>query len=361
MLLLSIAACAWEAPLDPDAEAPRNQIAGAVVVDGLAPEELGPAIVLVYDAADPGPPFGTGAPVTFATVPPDAFTGDGAGVQSASYTVGDLEDGTWLVTALIDRDGDFQPLLTATAGASCGDWIGGHIADIASGTLAPVTIAGGERKDDVTVAVAVEIPLARPAFAPSVTTLSRDDAAAAPTVPQVVGLVSTGVHSSVLEIADPGAPCGAIFPVLAVDADADGVVDPHPDVPGAYDVWPRVYLSYLGVPQADGSLADAPVDGESWGSVLVPDPTAALTGELPLNQIVPNAALTTFWAPFAVHTLPDGTEEVVTDPTALPAGAWGITVVSSTGQTWTVPNELYALPTVDGWDASSQASVIVVQ
>ena len=40
---------------------------------------------------------------------------------------------------------------------------------------------------------------------------------------------------------------------------------------------------------------------------------------------------------------PDGTEEIVQDPTAIPKGAWAVSVISFTGQTWTVPHELAGL------------------
>ena len=69
---------------------------------------------------------------------------------------------------------------------------------------------------------------------------------------------------------------------LAVDADNDGIVDPHPDhdpALGVKDIWPRVYLQYLGVPERDGAgnialdedgnptiePPDLP-DGHFWGS-----------------------------------------------------------------------------------------------
>jgi hypothetical protein len=348
--LMLLAGCPWSVPADPDAPDVLNVVSGEVVVTGA--DAAAPTYVLVFDAEDPPPPAGTGSPLTFASVPADAFTGPDAGVQAAPYAVTRIPDGDWLLTALLDADGDFQPLLSTNAGATCGDWIGGHLADLASDTLAPVHVEGGVALDDVTLVVGAELTTERPAFTletPSVSQLEPGT--------QLVSLASTGIHSALVDFADPGSgACATSFLFYAPDADADGQPDPHPNpalaAAGAYDVWPRVYLQYLGEDVAPG---------ESWSAEMVVYPGPLLSGEIALGVPTPVTTLDLVWVPAAIHTDPDGVETIVTAP-SLPTGAWSVTVVSITGQTWTVPNEVAAFPsTSPDFDPSTQGAALLVE
>jgi len=351
MALLMLSACGWEVPADPDAEPVLNVLSGEVVASG--PDAGANTYLLLFDAADPPPPVGTGSPVTFASVPAAAWSG-GDGMIGAPWALTHIPDGTWLVTALFDADGDFHPALGATAGATCGDWLGGHLADLVTGDFAPITLEGGEDRSDVPVVVARELTTERPAFTLGTPSVQQTD----PDL-QVVQLASTGVHSAIVELADPfdgTDPCGTMFLYYAEDADADGAPDPHPNpalaAGGALDVWPRIYLQYLG---------EELEPGESWAAEVVVDPTPLLSGAVTVGVPTPVTSLTGFWIPAAVHTLPDGTEETVTAPD-LPAGAWSVSVVSITGQTWTVPNEVAAFPaTVDGYDPGAQGAALLVE
>lgn len=352
MLPLWLFACAWEPPVDPDAPPVLNVVSGQVLVTG-APATA-PTFVLVFDAANPGPPDGTGSPLTFASVPGEAYTGEGAGIQSADYAVTQLADGDYLLNALMDVDGDFQPFLSSNAGATCGDWVGAHVADLATGEPAVVSVSGGVELDDVTIAVGYEMTTERPAFTLSAPTISQTS-----TDLQLFHLDSTGIYSQVVTLEGPfdgTDPCGTYFLFYAVDADADGAPDPHPEpalaAAGAYDIWPRVYLQYLGTDLEAG---------ESWAAEAVVYPGVLLTGQVPVGVPTPVTGLDLVWVPAALHTLPDGTEEVVTPPN-LPAGAWSITVVSITGQTWTVPNELPAFPATDAaFDPATQGASLLVE
>ena len=138
-LALTMLGCGWEAPVIGDGEAATNVITGNVVVN--APEVSGPALVLLYDAFDPPPPEGTGRPINLASVAEDAFSG-GDGVLSAPFALTGVPAGTWLVTALLDQDQDFHPLIDATAGSTCGDMLGAYLSDITTGTLGSVTVDG---------------------------------------------------------------------------------------------------------------------------------------------------------------------------------------------------------------------------
>jgi hypothetical protein len=86
-------------------------------------------------------------------------------------------------------------------------------------------------------------------------------------------------------------------------------------------------------------------------------PAPVLTGQVPLGVPTPLTRYELIWVPAAQHVLPDGSVEVVTAPD-LPAGAWALSVVSFTGQTWTVPNEL-ATEAALGADAATRAGQAV--
>ena len=351
-LLIVLAACSWSTPEDPDAPEVLNVIAGEVVVTG-APA-VAPTYVLVFDAADPPPPAGTGSPITFSSVPGAAYTGDSAGVQAAPYSTSRIPDGSWILSALLDVDGDFQPLLSSNAGATCGDWVGAHVVDLATGEIAPVDVSGGILLDDVTVTVGVEMTTERPAFTLETARVSQSVAET-----QFITLVSTGIYSSILELTGPfdgTAACDTMFLFYAPDADGDGQPDPHPNpalaAAGALDVWPRVYLQYL------GEDLEA---GESWAAEAVVYPLPLLSGAVALGVPTPVISLDAIWIPAAIHTLGDGSEETVSAP-SLPVGAWSVTVVSITGQTWTLPNEVAAFPPADdGFDPSTQGAALLIE
>jgi hypothetical protein len=347
--LLTLYACGWQVPADPDAPAVLNVLSGDVVVSGTS--DVATTYVLLYDALDPPPPAGTGSPVSFAAVSASTFTGDGAGIQAAPYFVTRVPDGAWLLAALMDVDGDFDPLRPyANGGATCGDWVGAHVSDLATGEAAPVTVSGGVLLDDVTVVVGVPMTTERPAF-----TLGTSGVSQTSPDPQLFTLDATGIHSTILDLADPGTdPCGAAFVFYAPDADGDGQPDPNPDpdlaAEGLLDLWPRVYLQYL-----------SPAAGESWSAQAVVYPAPLLDGEATVGVPALVTSLEVVWVPAALHTLADGTQEVVTAPD-LPAGAWSVTVVESTGQTWTLPNEVAAYPASDpAFDPSTQGATLGVE
>lgn len=344
-------ACAYEVPLDPAGTDVANVLQGTVAVSGA--DELGDVMVLLFPADDPPPPTGTGSPVDFATIPEQAFTGTGAGLQSAPWSITGVPDGDWLLYALMDVDGDFHPLLGSNAGATCGDWMGAHVGDLNVGDPARVSVSGGELLDDLTVVVGSEMTTERPAFTIETDVVVQTQAS------QTFTLASTGIHSEILDLTGPfdgTDPCGTAFLFYAPDSDADGAPDPHPDEAyaqaGAYDIWPRLYLQYLG---------DDLAAGESYAAEAVVYPAPLLTGEATLGVPTLLTSLTGVFVPASLHTLPDGSEEVVQAPD-VPAGAWSVTVVSYTGQTWTVPNEVAAFASTDaGFDPTTQADFLAVQ
>lgn len=361
-LLLPLAACAWTPPRDPDAAEVGNSLAGTLVYSGDAAP--GDVIVLLYAADDPPPPLGTGRPVDFSTVPAESFSGEGAGLQSAPWTLADVPDGQWLVSALMDLDGDFQPLLSSQAGATCGDVAGGHLADLVTGEPGVVEVSGGELLDDVTVVLARTVPVERPAFTLSTTQLSQAQAALAFADPtddaEIFTLQSTAVATATLSLTGPfdgTDACDTAFWVHFVDEDGDGQADAHPEASyaamGLPLAWPRIYLEYTADTQALSP-------GERWVTEAIVDPLLleAYGGAVPLGVPTPLTALPVAFVPAALHLLPDGSSEVVGAPD-LPVGAWSVTVVAETGQTWTLPNELASGESADpAFDPATQGAAL---
>lgn len=368
-------ACDYTPPLDPGAPAVLNGIAGTVVLGADVPTD--DVLVLLYDAADPPPPAGLGRPFTFATVPASAFTGDGVGMQGAPFTLTEVPDGTWLVTAVMDVDDDFFPLLDSNAGPTCGDWRGAHLADLATLDVAPVTVAGGERLEGVSVLLAEEYTTERPAFEFSDNSvemgfLLEPELELARLSELAFSLESVAIDSDLLRLAGPDeatADCLTGFLVL-VEPDAAGAPAPHweygaLEVPegntaaqflqnNAYAVWPRVLAVYTG----EGDVALAP--GEAYVSEAIHDP-AKVAGEWPVGAPFPVSSLDLTFVPGVQHILPDGSVELLLDPREVPQGEWAVTVVSVTGQSWTVPNETAVFPvTSDDFDSGAQGARLTV-
>lgn len=302
-------ACDYEAPLNPDYE-PTNTIAGTIVADGVT--DTSTAWVFIFDAKAPPPPVGTGTPVTFSIVSGDAFTGDQAGIQSAPYAVPYLADTTaetgfeqgYLVTVLMDTDGNFNPFADALGGSTCTDWLGEHKATLSDPYPVPVFVEGGELKDDVTITINRQNSSQRPAFAFDIPAgdpwpvMSKEKARAflydeAGNL-QGYSLVATSIHTEYpaecpkgeaceplsLDLEGPcespcagtiacvcadadNEPCQTGFPVRFVDVEDNASGDPVPDglqddypaelqaANGIKDTWPRIYLDYMGVPASD--------------------------------------------------------------------------------------------------------------
>ena len=414
LLLLALFACDETVPLDPDIAPPDNTISGSVVVS--LGDVQAPAILLATSAANPGPPDGTGSPANVSAVPASEFT-DVSGVQSAPYALNDLPDGDWLITGLLDIDGDFHPNVDALGGATCGDIIGAHVVSLTDQTLAAVSVSGGEEQPGITVALASELPVERPAFTPldAIGDPGVPAVSLASTDPQGFGLRATAVHAAFrrpdgtpslsydLEgpyTVDPASPpagnplgldpsplydlfnpnCDTAFLVEFIDADADGAPDPDPAIPGIFQAWPQIGLTWLGTPaDADGDgVLDSFDRGdradESWVAPAAVSPTLLQAG-VPVGIPVHMSDLPVVWLPVAQQSRASteaecsGTweagvcTETVTTPDALPRGAWAITVIESTGQTWTVPNALATASTTDaaGFVPALQGSFLQVQ
>lgn len=367
-----LSACGWEAPIDPDAGAVLNSIEGTVMVSGNS--SPGYANIIVFAADDPPPPYGTGSPLTFSTVPPDAFTGAATtGFQSAPFGVTQLPDGDYLLAAWIDNDGDFSAFFSATAGATCGDDIGRHVVDTASGEWAVVTVAGGELVEGVTILAEQELEYERPAFEfltedradgfSGINEIDLDEAIAGNN--QLFTLVATGIDTEEISLEGPwdgeGEPdaCEVFVPwYLVEDPDQPGLPLAHPlygDLSGiAYLVWPRIYAQYLG----DGDVALLSED-DVYATEAIVLPTALWTGDVVPGGIFNTTEITAVFAPGVQHFLPDGTVEVLYDDD-VPRGSYAITLMNHHGQTWTVPNEIPDFSLGEGFDPTGQTQFLTV-
>lgn len=387
-----LASCAWEPQQHPGHGSPPNVISGEVVANGVTTPST--TIIFVASADNPMPPLGTGRPATFSSVPASEYTGQSAGLQSASYAVTGVPDGDYLITGFMDVDGDFHPTVDALSGATCGDIGGAHLADLQTGTLAAVSVSGGELLDDVTIVLGSTFTVERPAFYP----LAWNETAGAyvPGMPVVsIGravagayetfkVASTAVHAAyrneddevtlTYDLEGPyevqgdrwdpylGTPtCEVAFFGWVKDSDENGVPDEHPDYPGTglLDIWPRFGLTFLGDPvdtNSDGfpdAFENDLATGESWSSPAAVSPLSVLlTGELPVGVPFLTDLLDVLYVPAAAHTYPASESDCLGDwanglctetvlvPSEIPRGAWALTVISETGQTWTVPNTL---------------------
>lgn len=372
---LLLASCAWDAPLAQSPDSVSNVISGTVVVN--AETVTGTVLVLLYAADDPPPPDGTGRPVTLASLDASRFSGS-AGVQSAPFAITEVPDGDWLVVALLDNDHDFHPLVEATGGATCGDMLGSYLADLSTGEIGVVSTEGGELVDGVTVLVGSEVPLERPAFTFKQNTVSRSDEAPVLTISATdVNAISEDLDGNpwtVLDLTGPldidavlaGTaaydPCDVAFNLWIPDDDGAFDGNPHPNPAyaelGLIEIWPRFYLQYLGDDLEEG---ESYVSEAVWATpVLSPlaFQSAFLSGALAFDTIIPQSSLDLYFPPVAVHRLPDGTEATV-QGADVPAGAWSLTVVSITGQTWTLPNDLSAFPSGSSTYVPSQQALTV--
>ena len=439
---LAFQGCNYEPPKNWNSDkVANNVISGVIIAQEI--DTPGDVTLFVFAADNQGPPFGTGRPLTFSTVPASGFSANASGQQTASFAIPYLADSDpendsgagYVITALMDMDGDFNPFATGTVGSTCGDLIGAHYETVEGGTRGIIYVSDGEVADNISLTLDTPIETERPAFVQlsndGPITFSREQGRASGADPaglaQKYRIRSTAVHTSYgddypLDLDGPcapeagvdavtcstagnckcdpiaAAPCDTAFRVQFIDADGDGVHDPYPAVlqaeNGLMDVWPRVYIEYQGLPESDdngddvfrwegreeyewplgsGKMHDERIVGESYPMAF----------ELNFGGAAALAPAEAAFDPFSVHemsvtwspvvrryhangvdyedavgpydiidircfrdggvypnfaTCPASQREVALDE--IPTGAWNMTVINKTGQTWAVPNEI---------------------
>ena len=336
-----------EAPVVDTADA-QGVISGTVVYDGPTPEVVdgrpaaGNVLIFVYRASAPPPPRGAGRPVTFAVVPRQALVGantGGSGFHSAPFAIPLVPPGQYILTALLDVDGDFDPFALIRASATRGD-VGGGFVDTSSvpPQFQVVDVVGGVVAQGVTLTLSTSQALFA-ADAPAVSLppdASLSPAATLPTRFRLTALQRSpdGPAAAQEDLAGAGLPGVA---VEFGDVDSDGVADDaHGD--GFADVYPQVLLRRL----ADADPTDL-TDAE--GAVTIPcvvDPTSLLAGAWPPpSSLAP--ALGMFVQALDILCLPLAVDASVSPPLPLPRippGRYGLLLISRQGQVWRVPNEL---------------------
>ena len=365
ILVFALVGCTFAPPIEDDTSTTLTSgvsLSGDVLLaDGSTPD--GPTVILLYDAADPPP---LGSPVDITTVPAGAWSTAG-GVWSAPWSITGVSTGTWLLSALLDVDANFNPFFDFAAGATCTDHTGAYLASSASTSPAPITVEAPDTISDITLLLGSALTTQRPAFtlAEPVTITQPTSLEAYAAAPQMFQLASTGVDHEILTLDDPtdsGSACPAVFTVTLTDDNGDGQVDMHEDEVyaqfGLRDVWPKVYL-FLYQP-ADGSQLE---EGESWLTEAAVYADAYLLAGYEAGDSFQSSTLPLVFVPGALHTLADGSQETVYAPD-LPTGAWGIAVVTATNQTWFTPNQLADPDTAALFGAEAdagQAAVITLQ
>ena len=373
--VLAVLAAACEAPpVFPGADKRQNtknaRIEGTVVVTSTS---RGRVIVLLYDAARPPPPTGTGRPLAFTVVPREALFAHAAegdsGPFTAPYAFSLVPAGRYLLRGFVDVNEDFIPWFGVTADANAGD-VGGAAVDAL--TRATREIVVSERDGVLTPALDVpvsfsdssRVPVDRPVF-------------------EVAGQTSFALGSTpkVIELStpQPGFDEGvvhqrqAVFLARLVDDNGDGVPD-DANGDGRPDFWPRVVVRKIakdnllldendldknGVLDAAGEDYEHvnPATGATIAADGAPDLVVLAAGfdftdllpqlvdsggrvkltPTPVTKLKLVVGDTTRGAILALDATNSRAPQVIK---GVPAGQYAVTVIQSTGQTWRVPNEL---------------------
>ena len=359
-MLLLLASCAYEPPLAETTDYPHaTTLSGEMVLaSGVPDTDTRVGHVLLYDINDLPPPKGFGAPLDFTTTRTEDWgytsvsldTGAPVnGVASAEWAMAGVPDGTWLLTALVDNDGDFSPfpgISDYAGGAPCGDQVGAYVTDAVTGTPVPITTTAPDHIAGLDLVVGPPIPFERPAFemwtadakengyAPleQVNTLVIDPTLSPLAVPQVINLISHPVAHPMLTLnPTASANCPTTFTVIRRDIDGDGAVDPHPSVLGGVDyedVYPIVLMAL--VLDADGN--------EPEGTIISPLPIRpTYDTSVPAETPFTTTQLQLLFTGTFLEIIDGEQVEYEGDP---PEGVWGVAVLNENGQMWQVPNGL---------------------
>lgn len=319
----------------------------------------GPAVLFLYDAAKPPPPFGTGRPLAFTVVTEETlFHGAAAGTRAtftAPFAFSLVASGKYLVQGFIDAGHDFVPWYGVTAGMNAGD-VGGGVGltrtfsgNLGVGVVEVVEVDGQPQPLLDLVAYfddELKTPVDRPVFS-----LPGDGAVTLGATSTKLTLTLSPVNQGLIHEAQPA------FLVRLVDDDLDGKPD-DANGDGVPDAWPRVVVRKLeddpSTLAPETSADRAHVDAKTGATLPadgVPDVTVLaagfdLTALLPRlvdasGHVLPGpllvSSLDLVVKPMALDVAAPGQPQVVK---GVPAGRYAVTVIQSTGQTWTLPNEL---------------------
>ena len=310
-------------------------ISGAVNLSGYGAADVGNVIVAAYDASNPPPPLGLGHPLA-AQVIPRPFTAAYAGA-SVQYLLTNLDPAkTYVVAALIDPSNELSPSLSFMATPPFGAQSSYY------GGAAPVAFsaAGGASGKDITLSKSQQaLPFERPAFVFDGTSqLSLSLAAGGPAVIKLNAATPSNLPYT------PAATAGVFHPTPAICGPSGKQIQ-NPALsctPGQAYQDTTVTCGAAGHPWISTQVYASPLSGSGpvpYVSVNQCQFCTALTG-FPDCSAAPTFGGTVSSITAAVTTtaVPSGT---------VATGAYAITVVEPTGQSWSLPNELGAAQGAD--------------
>lgn len=306
----------------------------------------GNVILFLYDAQRPPPPTGNGRPLSFTTIERDVLFGGqaGNGPFVAPFAFSLVKPGKYLIRGLIDTNSDFIPWYTVTADANAGD-VGGAAIDPNTRGAKVIDVDGATRDVTVTFSDVATFPFDRPSFK-----VDTDEQGATLTRGSTLtlNLVPLPIRMGVVRQNQMA------FLARLIDDDHDGVADDK-NGDGVPDCWPKVIVRKIGEDesllrddQGDYThvVTSSAEDPDGVPDVVVLqagiDPTenvSLLTNSegKPLPMPVPVSKLKVVVRPTAVDArIPSMPVPLLT----VPSGNYAIILISETGQTWRVPNEL---------------------
>ncbi len=351
LLLLSLAGCTLAVEPTDGTPPPSTYISGSVKLAGPDGVDVpgGPTYVFRYDCAAPPPPVGTGRPVDFLVLPEDSYTAGEAEFVFPSVPASTCA----ILTGFVDRDRDFSPFVSIGNQATAGD-LATNAATVTVEDATPGSDLIAPVKDVILEAMVV-VPLDRPAF--TITDLTGEPGGRLDVGPVVGTTPNSYVRLQTRAVDSP--LTDAESPVFTVVLEADGDGNGWPDdlnADGAPDVrWPRVLFVRVddgdptGMTQAQGPIVlpgvVLPLDTNDAFNTQTNLLLASALAGLPFDgaQVLPQTGITVVVPPLIVTDLATRSTapiEQVRDAGTNVLGDYQIVVMNSTGQTWTVPNEL---------------------
>lgn len=300
----------------------------------------GNVIVLLFREDTLPPPAGTGRPVNFVVVPERALFKDAAPDAVADFaspfTMPTVSAGRYQIRAFLDATASFNPTVDLLSQPTAGDVGGGYI-DRDTRKFLPIVVENDKATSQITVTLGITYPVERPAFAFSSTTTF-----AVPfTTPQKLILTSHPIQRPPIKMD----PSRTAFLIQFLDDDGRFPIDPDGDhLP---DLYPRVIFRRT-TPPPDES-----------GTIIIPgiiDPLPYLD-ELMMRGSAITTRLEVLIPPVAIQRTAMGD----TFLPEVPAGKYETVLISGTGQTWTVPNNLDRVQPIGGPDPTQSALVTMAQ
>ncbi len=352
---------AWQVPNDsgPDALDPRaaalspstaSQSKGFTVVPPTGPVPVGSisgllrvlvpgpflgAWVFAYDASSPPPPLGTGTPVSADFHVQAEQAADG----TIPYTLRGLTPGhSYLVTTLVDTRGDFalDPQIFAAAPGQ-GSLAGGHLD--ATNTRLDAVAVGATPVTGIDVIAGQVLP-PRPSFVLTQGGVGVTTDVVNPFADAITPERLTLHAQTLLTPAVGGKPesTPAFFPVSFRSCDP---ANPKLGLDTDFDNLPDLYPRILVVKLLDADPTGLTLDPQTTIIPAAIDPTSffAQLGDcnaLPAPKTVAATDLSVILSPVAVQ--PQADHSLLQVP--IPAGRYGVVLLSKTGQVWQIPNVL---------------------